>query len=628
MAFKKHEGLRRLGAVAPLAACLMVPMLGMVAFAIDIGYVTVVRNRLQVAADAAAMAAIVKIGDTTVARTAAKNIALKNIAAGPGDYISLQDSDIQFGNWNSTTRTWTANGTPANACRVSAKRMALPLFFAPVIGKSTIDVVADSSTTAAVSAYDIAFVIDLSGSMNNDTEIWATSAINSEFSGYPTIGTDTMQNVFTDFNFGTYPGTTQYVGEGITGTGTYKVNSNGSNATSAYGNISSYLASHPSAVNSSYWVNSSDSSSTKKTKIYSYIIDKQMATLMPNATPALNSSTNLAYWTVYLDYVMPNQGTSIPSKSSYGIDGMSNPYPDAWPSLTSSTISPFYNKVGYQTYVQFMMDMGRDTQVASRYVPLSASASDCPLRYDNDTNSPGNGIHFPPREQPTHSLKLAVMAAVNKIATLNSGLSGDIKDHISIITFDTTSGSSIVYPLSASDCDYAAVKNSLRNLQAVGDTSASTSSEKGLQLALNHLDPAQNSNARSSASKVVIFLTDGIPNVKVSSNTTVDSYVSSHTAEWFNSSGSYYRERNAAMMQVSSMQSKGWQVQSIGIGLGCDRTMMDRMARLAGTAVTDPSNTTGPKISPYATGNPADYQNRLTSIFNDVVKGRSIGLVR
>jgi hypothetical protein len=55
---------------------------------------------------------------------------------------------------------------------------------------------------------------------------------------------------------------------------------------------------------------------------------------------------------------------------------------------------------------------------------------------------------------------------------------------------------------------------------------------------------------------------------------------------------------------------------------------MDRLARQGGTAVKDPNNPTGPKISRYASGNPADYQNRLTAIFNEIASTPSIQLVK
>lgn len=611
---------RRRGAVILLTALMIVFILAMVAFSLDMGYILVVRNRLQVAADAAALAGAANIGNQTAARTAAKAIASQNIAGSASDMVSLADSDILFGNWSAATRSFTLNGTPNNACRVTARRTALPLFFAPVLGISTWDVVANGETTATVNPRDIAFVIDLSGSMNNDSEIWATNAINAAFPGYPTVGTDTMQAVFTDFGYGTYPGTVNHIGQGYLPA--TQLNAN------AYNYLANTFLLNNATYGTTYKVLSTDSSATRKTKAYSFLIDKQLAILMPAAKPAVTTA-NLAYWTDYLDYVINSSvSNQPPSQSGNRMSGMGNPYSDAWPSLTSSTVSGYYNKIGYQTYVQFMMDMGRNMTPGGKVVPLSASSPDCPMRLDTDASSAGYGYYFPPREQPTHALRVAVMAAVNKIATLNTGVPGNVKDHVSLITFDTSAGAQVRYPLSSTDCDYAAVKSSLRTLQAVGDNVASTASEKGLLLAKSHLDPAINANARTFSTKMIIFLTDGLPNIKESSSTTVDTYVSGNSAEWFTSGASYYRERNAAMMQVSAMNATGWPTYAVGIGLGCDRSMLDRMARLARTAITDPSNPTGPKISPYADGNPGDYQNRLTSMFNEIVKSGLVTLVK
>lgn len=608
---------------------MMVFIMGMVAFSIDLGYIAVVRNRLQVAADAAALAGAANIGDTTKALAAAKSVAALNVAGSPTDMVSLADSDVVFGNWNQSTKVFTANGSPANACRVVAKRPNLPLFFAPVLGIKTMNVQASSETTAMLSPRDIVFVLDLSGSMNNDTEIWATAAINAANPSYPTVGTDSMQNVFTDFGYGTYPGTTQYVGQGFLTAA--QLGTNGNSAYNSLTNTSNGFLLNNNTYGTTYKILSSDSAATRKTKAYSFIIDKQLATLMPNARPPLNSSTNLSYWSAYLDYVFQNQSVSIPSQSGNQMSTLSNPYPDAWPSLSSSSISPFYNKVGYQTYVQFMMDHGRNlTPNGTTVTPLSVASSYCPMRTETDATSAGYGFNFPPREQPTHAMRVAVMAAVDKIANVNAGVSGTVKDHVGVVTFDTIAGSVTKVALSATDCNYTAVKTALCNLQAVGDDQLSTGSEKGIQMAMNMLDPALNTNARTNSIKMIVFLSDGIANLKVSSDTTVNNYTSANSsaAEWFDSGDSYHLERNGALMQTNLAKGKDFATYAVGIGLGCDRSLMDRLVRVSGTGIKDPNNPTGPKISPYAQGNPADYQARLTSIFSDIIKGPAVSLVK
>src|SRR5947199_9742510 len=104
----------RRGAVAPLLALLLIPVLGMIAFTVDVGYMIVVRTELQNAADAAAMAGAEQLmtpyatyytpGQTTanqqsaydtavsMAKATAKAVSALNTAGGVA--IKLQDADV------------------------------------------------------------------------------------------------------------------------------------------------------------------------------------------------------------------------------------------------------------------------------------------------------------------------------------------------------------------------------------------------------------------------------------------------------------------------------------------------------------------------------------------------------
>lgn len=103
----------RSGAVAPLGIILLAALLGMVAFAVDTGYVAVVRNESQNAADAAALAGMARLAeqlkaapiiagvptqsaeDLTRACEAAKAVCAQNRIGGV--YASLLDIDIDIG---------------------------------------------------------------------------------------------------------------------------------------------------------------------------------------------------------------------------------------------------------------------------------------------------------------------------------------------------------------------------------------------------------------------------------------------------------------------------------------------------------------------------------------------------
>jgi len=624
----------RAGTVAVWAALMITFLAGMTAFAVDVGWIALVRNHLQVSADAGAMAGAGALArGPNSARATAKDVAGSNYAGGQGDYVVVPDSDVVLGMWNPTTGVFTESSTSMNAVKVTTRR-SLNLFFGAVLGTRRTDVTA--SAIAMRHPRDIAFVIDMSGSMNNDTEIWATGPINGAFPGYPTIGTDLMTDLFTDFGFGTYPGTTKYVGE-ITSGVSPTIPSTAWTLVSGKSPIYDFLTKSSTGylrgatIPSQYKILSTDSTSVQKQKAYSWLIDKQLAVIMPNAKPTPNSSTNLAYWTAYLDYVL-NSTVPIPTQSNYRIASTgANPYTDAWPGLDSTAISPYENKVGYLTYVQFMMDHGVDARAnnTTTYVPLSRNSPDCPWHTDGDANSPGYQLSFPPREQPTHAVRLAVMAAINMIKALNASLAPEAKDHVCLITFDTAAGVQVKYPLSTGDCDYDAVRASVRDIQAVSDFQYSTASENGLIAARNHLDPATNpAGARPDSDKIIVFLSDGLPNVKSSTSTVINNYITANPSpEWY-TSGSWKDERNAVLMQVMMLKAMGWRVHPVGVGLGADRPLMDRMARMAGTGLRDPANPNGPKISAYADGNPADYQTRLTNIFTDILSTPSIKLVK
>src|SRR5258707_729791 len=122
----------RRGAVAPLVAVLLVPLVAMVAFAVDMAWIVETENELQSVADAAALAgANALISDSTsqngfvqyylagqktqaailsnaqaTARAAAKACAKANTAGGVNN-LAVNDSDIEFG-FTDASGTYTA----------------------------------------------------------------------------------------------------------------------------------------------------------------------------------------------------------------------------------------------------------------------------------------------------------------------------------------------------------------------------------------------------------------------------------------------------------------------------------------------------------------------------------------
>ena len=617
---KQHDGEKqsRRGATLVLAAFLMVLMLGMVAFAVDCGYMVLVRSQLQGAVDSAAMAASAVMGSTTTNPvTTAQQFAAYHNAG--GRQVNLADGDIEYGVWNSTSRTFTPTTQVGNALRITARMDTshgggqAPLFFGRVLGRDGFD--AQAQAIAMGNPRDICFVVDLSGSMNNDTEpAWAPACMTALNASYSTISNNMMQQVFTDFSYGTYPGTTQWIGQPV---GVTQNNNAYANLTANGGPLTL------SSVSSTYKILSGDSEATRKTKAYKWIIDNQIATVMPNAKPN-PTSANLGYWTYYLDYILPSvsvsgRGTLPPSQSTTRIDSMDNPCTASYPGATASIPQSSRNKIGYATYVQFMMDNGRDRQPdGANYTPLSTLSPNCP--YHSESTA-GGTFSFPPSEQPTHSARRSIIAAIQQIKSKNSLVSDPNQgDWVSIVTFDTVAGTVLKQSLTS---NYDTAMQACTTLQAVSDSAMSTATETGLIAAQNHIKPASQGGAgRENTQKVVVLLTDGMANLKTSSNSTVSTYRTGHTnSNFYGGTTSTDYASDAALMQTNTLQSGGWQLYAVALGLGADYDFMDRMARMGDTANDDGQ-------APRTSGDPSAYEAELTAIFRNIIESPHVHLVQ
>jgi Flp pilus assembly protein TadG len=531
---------RRRGAMAVLAAMFLVIMMGMIAFAVDLGYLGVVRCQLQAAADSAALAAAGSSNLTQSQMVAvAQQFAGLNRAAGRA--IQLNFSDVQYGTWDATSRTFTpgSQGQIGTAVKVTVRTDAssggaTALFFGRVLGLASTS--QQASAVATFNPRDIAFVVDLSGSMNDDT-----SPGSSSFSA------SLAQQVYTDLGFGAYSG------------GTATLNTSKSN---------------------------------------SWVMTNQMPSVMPNAVPAPNTSStsSVNYWGSYFTYVKNN-------------------------SL----------KLGYQSYLKFMMYNGRDLKPdGTNYTPLSLNNPACPKHYETVG---GTSFQFPPREMPTHAMRRALIAAIQLIQSRNLTISDpNQRDWVSIITFDKVSSTSPKIEQSLTS-DYSTAMTACTRLQACSDNALCTCTEAGLSTAFSHIKPqSQGGQGRNNANKIVVLLTDGQPNLDQSASGTISSYITAHpsnytvpstgvTTNTWVTSGSYATEKNAALMQTSTMQGGNWNVYAAGVGGGCDYDFMDRIARMGNTA-----NTNGQ--SPRGTADPTVYEAVVTDIFNKIITNPKLRLVQ
>lgn len=146
----------------------MLPVfLALAGLAIDSANAYRMRNILQGAADAAAMAATLALPDSNAATAAAVAYAKLNL---PNHGNVLVAADVQTGNWDPATHTFKKGGTPVNSVRVTtrltaANGNAVPTTFLNIIGIDHWDVAAQSTAAAEQPKLWIALALDNTGSM-------------------------------------------------------------------------------------------------------------------------------------------------------------------------------------------------------------------------------------------------------------------------------------------------------------------------------------------------------------------------------------------------------------------------------------------------------------------------------
>jgi len=144
----------RRGAFAPVTALCLTALISFAALAVDMGFNYYTRNKLQVTADASALAGASQLEflpDQAPMVAAAVDYADKNMDF--AEYGSvLVAGDVVAGNWDPDTRTFTAALEPMNAVMTTTRQEdasgnAVPAFLGGIAGFSSYDVSASAIAT-------------------------------------------------------------------------------------------------------------------------------------------------------------------------------------------------------------------------------------------------------------------------------------------------------------------------------------------------------------------------------------------------------------------------------------------------------------------------------------------------
>ncbi len=164
----------RRGNILVLSAIFMIVMMAALAFAIDLGYIMVVRTELQRASDSAVLAGVGElVNGAAAAETEARRYAEMNLVGGKA--VQGVDANIEFGHWDDNSRSFILGENLPSAMRVTLKRPQQNLFFAPVLGRKNFS--AEASAVASYRPRDMVLVLDYSASMNDDSELGAIGVL-------------------------------------------------------------------------------------------------------------------------------------------------------------------------------------------------------------------------------------------------------------------------------------------------------------------------------------------------------------------------------------------------------------------------------------------------------------------
>jgi hypothetical protein len=201
-----------------LVALCLVGMVGFVALAVDVGRIAVAQVEVQSAADVAAMAGARSLNGvlpqnltlaTNNAVSAAQNFKIMGQPI-PTSSITVNHGTYHYDTVNQVfTPSFTLQaGENYNLTQVSIN-ISAPTTFAAVFGISAFSV--SGSATAAHRPRDVAIVLDYSGSMNNESDLWNNEAYLDNGQAAPNNTNNTSNNAETVYPlFGHYSNAKNY----------------------------------------------------------------------------------------------------------------------------------------------------------------------------------------------------------------------------------------------------------------------------------------------------------------------------------------------------------------------------------------------------------------------------------
>ncbi len=577
------------------------------AFLVDLGLLVARRAQIQAEADDAAVA-------LALGRSPAEQ--KKRLARTEG---RLAVDSIDRGRWDSAQRQFVPSGSRGDAVRISLRAAdnswtAHTLLF----GRwwSQFDFSGKAAAVARVVPRDLCFVVDLSGAMNDLSSPMRASAELSSHDRCTAL-------LYDDLHLGSFPGEEERLGTLVFDDNRIEPGRSDDplHTLSAPNGPLSRRGIPPA-----YRVLPDDSADVRQSKAYAALIDLQLSRVLRHAQPS-PSLDRFEFWRSYIDYL--RHGGRLSEIYGAARLGPAAPYHAVAPSgvqlLDSSPGLQTPWPVGNRSYVQFLLDLGRDLKPDGiDYSPLSVHHPACPAHWEPVAD---RLLSFLPREQPMHAVRRALAAALIELDRQNTWRAGGTaQDRTALIGFDCLhNGGPIVWHGLGSDLAAATV--AAGRLQAAGDTRAPRPLDAALQTAAEMLTNEPSAAAAAAREKIVVIILAGEPQTARTSESSVEAWAAgSLSPVWLEAPIDH--PQRAALAQVERMRQRGWKVAVASVLPAADH-FANLLARMAGheqalIAATEPAGKPG-ALSPQASaeGNrslgPLEIERRLTAMLLEIV---------
>jgi hypothetical protein len=587
---------RRRGAVIAQVAVCSVVILGMGALVLDIGAMYTLQTELQVAADAAALAAASELGASaegdpvTLARAAAQDYVDKNPSPSLPDDLLVNNEDIELGSADFDTGTgkftFNGNGTRYDAVRVTVRRSGggggrlinLPFLFGPIFQKSGVHV--EARAAAVLVPRDIAVVIDLSGSMSDDSELMHYKQFSSENGGLRPGIQINLRDIWCALNgpapnYPYVPGPedqTQYAGD--TGPTIGIMSTWGSQVLPETYNPST----DPGLVYLKKSTNTTDAAIGASLLSRGYSNDEK--TLLMSA--AKDSSGNNWRNRVAVMLNLASWKSGRPGGKPGG-DGDTQIDDDE---ITWAAYPTFRKTWTWADYITYVASTSNEMYYAnSNFRYRFGLKTFTNFLLENQAQYNQTNILWQTPEQPLQAVKDAVQAMTDEILALQS------LDQMSLEIFATTAK----HEVNLSD-QLQNVPTRLYQMQAAHYNST-TNIAGGMQTGISELHSAR---ARHSSAKVIVLMSDGKPNIDEHGN--------------FYSGGSTAID-NWTKDVARNAGNENIRIYTISVGADADQPLMTAIATLAG----------GQHF--HAEGTPDEYSSQLQMIFRALGGRRPVALI-